>query len=219
MTDGSATVAPIERPVTKEDSRRTPRMRPNAVPATSLGSLSRRSASRCVRSGRERTGTRNENLCKAINGLGDGLTGLAQAFTFLGSIWFVGIVVVLLVLVRRPAAARDAGIAGAGAWLVAIFINALAETQSVSSLEVRTGDGPVFLTASVATATALLIAVAPYVVRPYRRLGVLVVAGVAVAAVYLGTGLASMCSAASSSVSSPGPRCTSRSARRAADPR
>ena len=136
-------------------------------------------------------GDTNENLCKAINGLGDGLEGVAKAFTFLGSIWFVAIVVVLLLFVRWPAAARDAAIAGGGAWLVAIGINALAETQSVSTLDVRTGDGPVFLTASVATAMALLVALAPYVVRPYRRLGILLVAGVATSAVYLGTGLAS----------------------------
>ena len=29
-------------------------------------------------------GDTNENLCKAINGLGDGLEGIAKAFTFLG---------------------------------------------------------------------------------------------------------------------------------------
>jgi glycosyltransferase 2 family protein len=133
----------------------------------------------------------DENLCKAINGLGNGLEGLATAFTFLGSIWFVAIVVVLLLVIRWFPAARDIAIAAGGAWLLAIGMNALADTRSVSSLDVRTGDGPVFLTASVATATALLVAFAPYLPRPYRRLGILLVAFVAMSAVYLGTGLAS----------------------------
>ena len=60
-------------------------------------------------------GDTNENLCKVINGLGDGLEGVAKAFTFLGSIWFVAIVAGLLLVIRWPAAARDAAIAGGGA--------------------------------------------------------------------------------------------------------
>ena len=150
-------------------------MLPNGVPGTSPGFVVALLGLVLCALWSGANGDTNENLCKAINGLGDGLEGVAKAFTFLGSIWFVAIVVVLLLVVRWPAAARDAAIAGAGAWLIAIGINALAETQSVSTLDIRSGDGPVFLTASVATATALLVALAPYLIRPYRRLGIGVV--------------------------------------------
>ena len=52
------------------------------------------------------SGDTNENLCKAINGIGDGLEGLAQAWSYLGSIWFVGIVVIVLLVGRWPRAVR-----------------------------------------------------------------------------------------------------------------
>jgi uncharacterized membrane protein YbhN (UPF0104 family)/membrane-associated phospholipid phosphatase len=133
----------------------------------------------------------DQNLCSAINGLGNAFEGAANVLAALGSIWCVLAVVALLLVLRWFNAARAAAIAGAGAWLIGTGINALADTRHVAGLNVRTGSGPEFLAVSVATAMALLVAVAPYISRPYRRLGLLVVVLVGCSAVYLGTGLAS----------------------------
>jgi uncharacterized membrane protein YbhN (UPF0104 family)/membrane-associated phospholipid phosphatase len=133
------------------------------------------------------------NLFKVINGLPNSFDGLANAFAFLGSIWFVGIVVVALLVGRWSLAARDAAIGGGGAWLLARGFNALFGTRSAHSLgiTVRTGSGPSFPVAAVATATALVIVLSPYLTRPLRRVGFLVIVPVALSAMYLGTGLAS----------------------------
>ena len=99
----------------------------------------------------------------------------------------------ILLLTRRFTAARNAALAGIGAWGIAIACNELFGTRSASSLgiTVRSGDGPAFPAATAAVAAALFIALAPYLIRPLRRAGVLVVLLVALSAMYLGTGLAS----------------------------
>jgi uncharacterized membrane protein YbhN (UPF0104 family)/tRNA A-37 threonylcarbamoyl transferase component Bud32/membrane-associated phospholipid phosphatase len=133
------------------------------------------------------------NLFKAINDLPNSLEGVANVFAALGSIWFVIAVVAVLLLARWLLAARDAAIAGAGAWLISIGLNDLLGSHSASSLgiTIRTGDGPSFPAASAAVAAALLISLSPYLIRPLRRAGMLVVLLVALSAMYLGTGLTS----------------------------
>ncbi len=100
--------------------------------------------------------------------------------------------VVLLLVLRNLPAARDAALAGGAGWLVAIGLNELLGTRSATELGivVRTGSGPSFPAASVAVATALAVALAPYLVRPLRRLSFLLVLLVGLAAMYLGVGLA-----------------------------
>ena len=133
------------------------------------------------------------NLFQVVNSLPDALDGVANVFAALGTIWFVLAVVAVLLLARWFPAARDAAISGGGAWLIAIGFNALLGTRSASSLgiTVRTGSGPSFPAATAAVAAALLLALAPYLIRPLRRAGLLVVVLVALSAMYLGTGLAS----------------------------
>jgi uncharacterized membrane protein YbhN (UPF0104 family)/membrane-associated phospholipid phosphatase len=135
----------------------------------------------------------DKNLFAVMNQLPNAFDGVARAFAFLGSIWFVAIAVAILLLVRWFPAARDAAIGGVGAWLVANGLNDLLGSRSASSLgiTVRSGSGPSFPTASVAVATALAMLVAPYVSRPLRRAFLLVVLLVAASAMYLGTGLSS----------------------------
>jgi uncharacterized membrane protein YbhN (UPF0104 family) len=58
-------------------------------------------------------------------------------------------------------------------------------------VDVRVGDGPAFPALNVAVATALLLAMSPYLVRPLRRILVLVVLAVAFVTMYLGAGLPS----------------------------
>ena len=91
--------------------------------------------------------TRNNvdaNLFTVVNDLPDSLDGVANVFAFLGSIWFVGIIVVVLLLARWFPAARDATVAAGGAWLIALGCNELFGTRSASSLgiTVRSGNGP-----------------------------------------------------------------------------
>jgi uncharacterized membrane protein YbhN (UPF0104 family)/membrane-associated phospholipid phosphatase len=133
------------------------------------------------------------NLFKVVNDLPSSLEGLADALVALGTIWCVLAVVVLLLVLRRFPAARDAGIAGIGAWLIATGIDELVGTRSASGLgiTVRTGDGPSFPSVAAAVAAALVIALAPYLARPLRRLAFLLTILVALSVMYLGTGLAS----------------------------
>ena len=133
------------------------------------------------------------NLFKAVNDLPNAFEGVANVFAALGSIWFVIAVVAVLLLARWFPAARDAAIAGGGAWLISIGLNDLLGDHSASSLgiTVRTGSGPSFPDATAAVAAALLISLTPYLIRPLRRAGMLVVLLVALSAMYLGTGLTS----------------------------
>ncbi len=133
------------------------------------------------------------NLFTVVNGWPDSLEGLANALHALGSIWTVGVIVVVLLIFRRLPAARDAALAGVAAWLIAIGLNDLLGTRSASELGivVRSGSGPAFPVASVAVVTALALALAPYLVRPLRRLSFLLIVFVALAGMYLGIGLLS----------------------------
>ena len=133
------------------------------------------------------------NLFKAINDLPNAFEGVANVFAAVGSIWFVIAVVVVLLLARWFPAARDATIAGAGAWLISIGLNDLFGHHSASSLgiTVRSGSGPSFPAATAAVAAALFISLSPYLIRPLRRAAMLVVLLVALSAMYLGTGLTS----------------------------
>ena len=134
------------------------------------------------------------NLFKVVNDLPNAFEGLANVFAALGSIWFVIAVVVVLLLARWFPAARDAAIAGGGAWLISIGLNELlgaplgqlARHHRPHRRAVRRSPPP-----PSAVAAALLIALAPYLIRPLRRAGMLVVLLVALSAMYLGTGLAS----------------------------
>ncbi|HEY7137256.1 MAG TPA: lysylphosphatidylglycerol synthase transmembrane domain-containing protein [Acidimicrobiia bacterium] len=138
-------------------------------------------------------GTLDINLYKVVSDLPDALDGVANVFNALGSIWFALLVVVLLLVRRRIPAARDAALAGVGAWLLAIGIDDITGTRSAASLgiHVRTGTGPTFPAATVAVAAALTVAVGPYLIRPLRRTVWLLVGGVALSAMYLGSALAS----------------------------
>jgi uncharacterized membrane protein YbhN (UPF0104 family)/membrane-associated phospholipid phosphatase/tRNA A-37 threonylcarbamoyl transferase component Bud32 len=133
------------------------------------------------------------NIFKVVNELPDSLEGLANALVALGSSWFVIVIVVVLLVARWFPAARDAALAGGVAWLIAEGLNELLGTRSASSLGivVRTGSGPSFASSSTAVIAALTVALVPYLVRPLRRLAFVLVFLVGMAAMYLGTGLAS----------------------------
>ena len=137
--------------------------------------------------------TIDASLFSVVNGLPNAFEGLAEVLNFLGSLWFVGIVVAFLLIARWLPAARDVAVAAGGAWLLARGLDALLGTRAADGLDVvvRTGTGPAFPVASVAAFTALTVALSPYLTRPIRRLLLVTIPFVALASMYLGTGFAS----------------------------
>jgi membrane-associated phospholipid phosphatase len=130
------------------------------------------------------------NIYQPVNDLSDFFDGPAKGLLALGSIVAVGVVTLLFVLLRQPRIAVRVGIAGGTAWGIAKLLNDVLPTHTVAGLHlnVRWGDGPAFAEAHVAAFVAMAAALAPYAVRPLRRLLLLVALLVALSAMYLGTG-------------------------------
>jgi uncharacterized membrane protein YbhN (UPF0104 family)/membrane-associated phospholipid phosphatase len=137
--------------------------------------------------------TVNLNLFRTLNDLSGNLVGLAKAIYALGSIWAVLAVGVVLLLLRALRVAWHAVLAGAGAWGLALLLNEILGTHAIGGLgvHVRIGDGPSYPVANVAAITALAFGIAPYLVRPFRRIFALVIVLVSLAALYLGAGFPS----------------------------
>jgi uncharacterized membrane protein YbhN (UPF0104 family)/membrane-associated phospholipid phosphatase len=135
----------------------------------------------------------NLNLFRTLNDLAGNMVGLMKGGYALGSIWAVLIVGVALLALRQVRVAWHAVLAGAGAWAIAELLNDLLGTHSIKGLavNVRIGDGPSYPVANVAVITALAFALAPYLVRPLRRVFLLAIALVSFAALYLGAGFPS----------------------------
>jgi uncharacterized membrane protein YbhN (UPF0104 family) len=134
--------------------------------------------------------TVNVNLFQTLNELSGNMEGLAKAIYALGSIWAVLIVTGVLLLARQWRAAWHGALAGAGAWGIALLLNEILGTHPIGGLgvNVRIGDGPTYPVANVAAITALAFGLAPYLVRPLRRLFALAIILVSLAAMYLGAG-------------------------------
>ena len=132
----------------------------------------------------------NVNLFRTLNQLSGNLVGLAESLYALGSIWMVLVVTVLLVALRQFRVAWHAALSGAAAWGVAVLLNEILGPHTIAGLgvNVRIGDGPVYPVANVAVITALAFGLAPYIVRPLRRIFALVILLVCGASMYLGAG-------------------------------
>jgi uncharacterized membrane protein YbhN (UPF0104 family)/membrane-associated phospholipid phosphatase len=132
----------------------------------------------------------NLNLFRTINDLSGNAVGLAKAVYALGSIWAVLAVTAVLLLLRQFRVAVYAVLAGAGAFGLALLLNEALGTHAISGLavNVRIGEGPVYPVANVAAITALAFGIAPFIVRPLRRIFAVVILLVCTAAMYLGAG-------------------------------
>jgi uncharacterized membrane protein YbhN (UPF0104 family)/membrane-associated phospholipid phosphatase len=128
------------------------------------------------------------DLFKVVNNFPNGLKGVADALYSLGSIWAVLGVVLVLALLRKWSVVVHVGIAGVAAWGIGEVLHEIVEPQSTAGLgiHVRIGDGPIFPSTNVAVITALAIVLAPYIVRPFRRIFFLLVVLIALSAMYLG---------------------------------
>src|SRR5262245_20101827 len=131
------------------------------------------------------------NFFTTINSLAGNMVGFVKALFALGSPWAALVVVVVLVLLRAPTVALRVGIAAGAASGIAELVNELLGTHSISGVNVRIGDSPVFPVVNVAIVTALAVALSPFAVRTLRRLFLAAILLVSLAAMYLGAGLPS----------------------------
>jgi uncharacterized membrane protein YbhN (UPF0104 family) len=131
------------------------------------------------------------NLASVVNGIGDGLEGFADVLLALGTLWAGLVVVVILLVVKRPRVALSVAIAGFGAWAIATVVGDILGPRTPGGLDltIRTGDGPVYPAVAVATFSAWITTLSPYVIRPVRRAAIFVGVLVALAAIYDGIAL------------------------------
>ncbi len=128
-----------------------------------------------------------------FNSLPDGLFPLFRGIYRLGALWAVGLVVVSALVGRRWRLARDLLLAGVLAWgfgrmMGQIVIEGASLTHSLRAIT-RTAQSAQFPSVRVAVVVAVISAARPYVTRPVRRIGHLLVFGLVLAALYLGSAL------------------------------
>lgn len=133
------------------------------------------------------------NLFALLNGLPNDLRGFFRGLYNLGALWALGLVVVAALVARRWRLARDMAIAGTLAWLVGRVLGELvvvdASLQKSLDIVTKVGDGsPSFPVVRLAVVVAVVVTAGPYVTRPTRRVGQLLVLLLAASAMYLGTG-------------------------------
>ncbi|HEY5165545.1 MAG TPA: hypothetical protein VIJ44_06305, partial [Acidimicrobiia bacterium] len=109
----------------------------------------------------------------------------------LGALWAVGLVVVAALVGRRWRLARDLLIAGILAWglgrlLGQVVIEGASFAHGLRAAA-RLGSSPAFPAVRVAVLVAVMRAAAPYVTRPTRRVGRVLIVGYVLAGMYLGT--------------------------------
>jgi undecaprenyl-diphosphatase len=132
-----------------------------------------------------------QSIFEFFNSLPDGLESLFVTLYRLGALWAVGLVVAAALLDRRWRLARDLAISGGLAWVVGRILGAIVVEKDTlgGSLDVitRFGDTPSFPLVRLAVVVAVVAAAAPYVSRPSRRVGGVLVLLLALASMYLGT--------------------------------
>jgi undecaprenyl-diphosphatase len=134
------------------------------------------------------------NLFELLNGLPDGLRSFFRMLYSLAAIWAVAIIVCSALVARRWRLARDLAVAGVLAWFLARLLGYLVVVDAglSKSLDVatRVGDSsPSWPVVRLAIIVAVIATASPYLTRPIRRLGQLLILLMALAAMYLGLGL------------------------------
>ena len=135
-----------------------------------------------------------KNLFTTLNGLPNELDSLFRLLYSIGALWALGLVVVAAVVMKRWRLARDMAIGGLVTWAVGRLVAALVVTNSdlMHSLDavVRVNkDTPGFPAVRVAILVAVISVASPYLTRPIRRLGRVLVLLMALTALYLGSTL------------------------------
>jgi glycosyltransferase 2 family protein len=109
----------------------------------------------------------------------------------LGALWAVGLVVVAALVGRRWRLARDLLLAGFLAWGVGRLLGQIVVEGGTFAHSLRAvtrlGSSPAFPAVRLTVLVAVMRAAAPYVTRPTRRIGRVLIVGYALAGMYLGT--------------------------------
>ncbi len=134
-----------------------------------------------------------DSLFQLVNGLPNALAPLFEFLYRFGALWAVGLVVVAALVARRWRLARDMAIAGVAAWFLARLIGVVVVGNSSIMQGIdyarRFDQTPSFPVVRLAVIVAVIAVASPYLTRPIRRLGQLLILLLAVASLYLGTGL------------------------------
>ncbi|HTN78640.1 MAG TPA: lipopolysaccharide kinase InaA family protein, partial [Acidimicrobiales bacterium] len=130
-------------------------------------------------------------LFEFFNGFPDDLRGIFSALSGVGVLWPIALFAVAAFVAHRRRLARDLAIAAAGAWVVGRILGAVVTEHATLGAGIkvftRLHESPSFPYVPLAVITAVICAAAPYVMRPVRRGGQIVVLVLALAALYLGT--------------------------------
>jgi uncharacterized membrane protein YbhN (UPF0104 family)/tRNA A-37 threonylcarbamoyl transferase component Bud32 len=137
--------------------------------------------------------TSEHDLFTLINGLPDALAPFFDLLYRFGALWALGLVVVAAVIARRWRLARDMAIAGVAAWFLArlIWVIVVGDSSIMKGIDYasRFDETPSFPLVRLAVIVAVIAVASPYLTRPIRRLGQVLILLLALAALYLGTGL------------------------------
>ena len=133
------------------------------------------------------------NLFAFFNGLPDGFEQFFRLLYALGALWAVALAGIAALSAGRLRLARDLAVAGGAAWLIGRLVAAIVvEHESLANgfeIVLRFDDVPSFPLVRLAVVAAVVAAASPYLTRPSRRLGQALVVTLAIAGMYLGTGL------------------------------
>jgi glycosyltransferase 2 family protein len=133
------------------------------------------------------------SLFQLVNGLPDALAPFFKLLYRFGALWALGLVVIAALVARRWRLARDMAIAGVAAWFIARLIGVVVvgDSSIMQGLDYarRFDETPSFPIVRLAVIVAVVAVASPYLTRPVRRLGQVLVLFLAIATLYLGIGL------------------------------
>lgn len=133
-----------------------------------------------------------QGLFTFFNSLPSGLFTVFRAISVAGTLWALGLVVVAALAARRWRLALAMALSGLSAWAAGRIMGEIVvrDESLARSLHVITrlhGTTPHFPQVRVAIVAAILAAAAPYVSRPTRVVGGVLLVGVTLAPMYFGT--------------------------------
>jgi undecaprenyl-diphosphatase len=134
-----------------------------------------------------------KDVFQAFNDLPGSWYGFFRGVYALGTVWALGLAIAAAVIGRRWRLARDLLVAGLGAWAIAHALGAWVAgdgiSESFKAVTRVSGVSPEFPAARLALLVGVIATAGPYVTRPTRRIGQVLVLTTAVSSMYLGTAL------------------------------
>lgn len=134
-----------------------------------------------------------KGLFEFVNSLPNALSSMFRGLYAVAALWAIALVIAAAVVGRRWRLARDLAVAGAVAWFLARVVATHLTQRSVDfaglSTTVRWAPHvPQYPVARLAVVCAVVCVASPYLTRPTRRVGDVIVTALVIASMYLGTG-------------------------------